>query len=245
MAFPSVNCINDRNALLQQVKPFHYPSRFAILRKKVKLNNAYTKVIYKRYLNMNYSAEKLAVIFGCTVSDIMDINKEILFEQVRTQCLFNKGEMVTQFFANLKTEDFGLWVKLNRNFWMEAKRELKKRYKRDYKDLRAKYWRLADILKETNGLFYDEWLDINDAMKDVFSKMVKFERTLLLFNVVSLKNPNYEIFMWHMQLYKDDYDPIAILEINSQEDEDAYKWKLPFRYEDELTDAEYYLEFLA
>jgi hypothetical protein len=27
---------------------------------------------------MNYSAEKLAVIFGCTVSDIMDINKEIL-----------------------------------------------------------------------------------------------------------------------------------------------------------------------
>jgi hypothetical protein len=35
---------------------------------------------------MNYSAEKLAVIFGCTVSDIMDINKEILFEKVKTQC---------------------------------------------------------------------------------------------------------------------------------------------------------------
>jgi hypothetical protein len=128
---------------------------------------------------------------------------------------------------------------------MKAKRELKERYKRDYKDLRAKYWRLAGILKETNGLFYDEWLDINDAMKDAFSKMVKFERTLLLFNVVSLKNPNYEIFMWHIQLYKDNYDPIVIPGINSQEDEDAHKWKLPFRYEDELTDAEYYLEFLA
>jgi hypothetical protein len=56
---------------------------------------------------MNYSAEKFATIFGCTVSDIMDINKEILFEQVRTQCSFNQGEIVTQFFANLKTKDFG------------------------------------------------------------------------------------------------------------------------------------------
>jgi hypothetical protein len=82
----------------------------------MKLNNAYTKVIYKRYPNMNYSAEKLAVIFGCTVFDIMDINKEILFEQVRTQCPFNQREIVTQFFANLKTKDFGPWVKLNRNF---------------------------------------------------------------------------------------------------------------------------------
>jgi hypothetical protein len=181
----------------------------------MKLNNAYTKVIYKRYLNMNYSAEKLAIIFGCTVSDIMDINKEILFEQVRTQCPFNQGEMVIQFFANLKTEDFGPWVKLNRNFWMEAKRELKKRYKRDYKDLRAEYWRLAGILKETNDLFYDEWFDVNDAMKDTFSKLVKFECTLLLFDVVTLEDPNYEIFMWHMQLYKDDFGPNAISGINS------------------------------
>jgi hypothetical protein len=57
---------------------------------------------------MNYSAEKLAIIFGCTVSDIMDINKEILFKKVKTQCPFNQGEIVTQFFANLKTKDFGL-----------------------------------------------------------------------------------------------------------------------------------------
>jgi hypothetical protein len=78
---------------------------------------------------------------------------------------------------------------------MEAKRELKKRYKRDYKDLRAEYWRLAGILKETNDLFYDEWFDVNDAMKDAFSKLVKFERTLLLFDVVILEDPNYEIFM--------------------------------------------------
>jgi hypothetical protein len=57
---------------------------------------------------MNYLADKLAAIFGCTVSNIMDINKEFLFKQVRTQCPFNQGEMVTQFFANFKTEDFGL-----------------------------------------------------------------------------------------------------------------------------------------
>jgi hypothetical protein len=57
---------------------------------------------------MNYSADKLAKIFGCTVSDIMDINKELLLEQARSQCPFNQGEMVTQLLANLKTEDFGL-----------------------------------------------------------------------------------------------------------------------------------------
>jgi hypothetical protein len=146
--------------------------------------------------------------------------------------------MVTQFLANLKTKDFGPWVKLNQNFWMEAKRELEERYKRDYKDLRAEYWRLAGILEETNDLFYDEWLDVNDAMKDAFSKLVKFERAFLLFDVVTLEDPNYEIFMWHMQLYKDDFDPNAISGINSQEDEDVHKWKLPFRYEDELTDAD-------
>jgi hypothetical protein len=54
---------------------------------------------------MNYSADKLAEIFRCTVSDIMDINKELLFEQVRS---YNQGKMVTQLLANLKTEDFGL-----------------------------------------------------------------------------------------------------------------------------------------
>jgi hypothetical protein len=105
---------------------------------------------------MNYLADKLATIFGYTVSDIVNINKELLFKQVRSQCLFNQGEMmVTQLFANFKTENFSLWVKLNWNFWMEVKRELKERYKRDYKNLRTKYWRLAGILKETNDLFYD------------------------------------------------------------------------------------------
>jgi hypothetical protein len=144
---------------------------------------------------MNYLADKLAAIFGCIVSNIMDINKKILFEQIRNQCPFNQREMVTQLFANLKIEDFGLWVKFNWNFWMEAKRELKERYKRDYKDLRVEYWRLVGILKETNDLFYDEWFDVNDTMKDAFSKLAKFECAFLLFDVVTLEDPNYEIFV--------------------------------------------------
>jgi hypothetical protein len=32
---------------------------------------------------MNYSANKLATIFGCTVSDIININRKILFEQLK------------------------------------------------------------------------------------------------------------------------------------------------------------------
>jgi hypothetical protein len=97
---------------------------------------------------------------------------------------------------------------------MKAKHELKERYKKDFKDLKAEYWRLAGILKETNDLFYDEWFDVNNAMKNAFFKLVKFKCALLLFDVVSLEDPNYEIFMWHMQLYKVDFDSTAILDGN-------------------------------
>jgi hypothetical protein len=48
-----------------------------------------------------------------------------------------------------------------------------------------------------------------------------------------------------MQLYKNDFNLTAIPGINSQEDEDVHKWKLPFKYEDKLIDAKYYSEFLA
>lgn len=275
---------------------------------------------------MNYSASKLASIFGCAVSDIMDINKEILLERSRTQCPLTIPDIIKEFIAVLPTSNFGPWLKINQNFWRETYRELwsrhekaeevydqtvedsdkakekldemeiisedwneidayeiayekafkrelvtfkdlvkveeallqcgfvtqesdwgklRQRYKKRHEDLRAEYWRLVDNLREIGEGFYDEWMDANNAMRNAFFKLAKFEQALLFSDVVIPKDPNYELFIWHMQLYKDRFDPTAIPGINTREDEDAHKWKLPFRFEDELTEEEYYYEFFA
>jgi hypothetical protein len=152
----------------------------------MKLNNAYTKVIYKRYPNMNYLAEKLAVIFGYTVSDIMDINKEILFEQVRTQCPFNQGEIVTQFFANLKTKDFGSWVKLNRNFWMKAKRELEEKHKKAeeahdkaFDEYQKVYFVYLGPRFFINQFTWDDEYDACNKADEAFTDQIEIEEALL------------------------------------------------------------------
>jgi hypothetical protein len=62
---------------------------------------------------MNYSADKLVAIFGCTVFDIMDINKEILFEQIRSQCPFNIYDIAENYVKLLSTKDFGYWIMFN------------------------------------------------------------------------------------------------------------------------------------
>jgi hypothetical protein len=48
-----------------------------------------------------------------------------------------------------------------------------------------------------------------------------------------------------MQLFHDKSDPMIILKINFQKDENVYKWKLHFRYKDKRTNDKYYLEFYA
>jgi hypothetical protein len=73
---------------------------------------------------MNYLADKLAAIFGCTVSDIVDINKEILFEQVRSQCPFNVYNIAENYVKLLPTRDFGYWIMFNQNIWISASKEL-------------------------------------------------------------------------------------------------------------------------
>jgi hypothetical protein len=62
---------------------------------------------------MNYSADKLTVIFGCTVSDIMNINKELLFEQIKNQCPFNVYDIAENYVKLLSTGDFGYWIMFN------------------------------------------------------------------------------------------------------------------------------------
>jgi hypothetical protein len=79
---------------------------------------------------MNYSADKLATIFGCTVTDIMNINRKLLFEQVRSQCPFNVYDIADYYVKVLPSEDFGFWIMFNRNIWISVCKELWKRHKK-------------------------------------------------------------------------------------------------------------------
>jgi hypothetical protein len=165
----------------------------------MKLNNAYTKVIYKRYqTSMNYSADKLTAIFGCTVSDIVDINKEILFEQIRSQCLFNVYDIAENYIKLLPTGDFGYWIMFNRNIWVLANKKLWKRHKKaeeiyydaleECKKARDEFYELADA---ENPFYLSKYEDAYDAAykKDytTFRELVEIEKTILQCRIVTQK----------------------------------------------------------
>jgi hypothetical protein len=178
---------------------------------------------------MNYSAEKLAAIFGCTVSDIMDINKEILFEQVRTQCPFNQGEIVTQFFANLKAKDFGPWVKFNRNFWMEAKRELNIRHKKAEKTHDKAYDEYQKVYFATLGpVFFvsqSAWDDEYDAYNkadEAFTDQVEIEEALLRCGFVTqeLDWKKWTQITYNIKIYDEGLIPVD-------------EWKMDMEYSDD------------
>lgn len=55
---------------------------------------------------MAYIAEKLAIIFSCTVSNFMAINREILFKQCRKQNPLRVSELATHIFKYILSKDF-------------------------------------------------------------------------------------------------------------------------------------------
>jgi hypothetical protein len=102
------------------------------------------------------------------------------------------GEMVTQFFANLKTEDFGPWVKLNRNFWMEAKRELEERYKKAEETHDKAYDKYQKVYFTTlgPGFFvsqsaWDDEYDAYNKAEEAFTDQVEIEEALLRYGFVT------------------------------------------------------------
>jgi hypothetical protein len=178
---------------------------------------------------MNYSAEKLAAIFGCIVSDIMDINKEILFKQVRTQCPFNQGEIVTQFFANFKTKDFSPWVKLNWNFWMEAKRELNIRHKKAeeahdkaYDEYQKVYFATLGPVFFVSQSAWDDEYDAYNKADEAFTDQVEIEEALLRCRFVTQESDweKWTQITYNIKIYDEDLIPVD-------------EWKMDIEYSDE------------
>jgi hypothetical protein len=153
----------------------------------VKLNNAYTKVIYKRYPNMNYSAEKLAVIFECTVSDIMDINREIQ----RMHHVLEIPELVANIMRYIPNDCFNPRFNLYPLWWAVAERELGERHKKAeevYYDALEECDEAHEKLDEMENTLED-WEEItayeiayeNASKKEAitFRELVEIERALL------------------------------------------------------------------
>lgn len=92
---------------------------------------------------MTYTAKKLATIFGCTVSDLMDINRAILLEQCRKQNPFEIPEIIAYILKYIPNENLGPHLlKINMIWKVETMRELKVRYKKaeDVYDKAEKEW---------------------------------------------------------------------------------------------------------
>jgi hypothetical protein len=146
---------------------------------------------------MNYSADKLAAIFGCTVTGIMDINREILFEQVRSQCPFNVYDIAYYFVRGRPTEDFGPWVKLNQNTWVSACKELWKRHKKAekiyndaYKECFEAHEKLEEMLDTLDNPFHsikyeDAFAAASEKNYTTFKELVKIEEALLRSRIVT------------------------------------------------------------
>jgi hypothetical protein len=75
---------------------------------------------------MNYSADKLAAIFGCTVTGIMDINREIQ----RMHHVLEIPELVANIMRYIPNDCFNPRFNLYPLWWAVAERELGERHKK-------------------------------------------------------------------------------------------------------------------
>ena len=104
---------------------------------------------------MAYTAEKLAAIFGCTVSDLMDINRGILLEQSRKQNPFSIPKLVDIFIAVCPINKFGKHLLLNRTWYAWCRDELWKRHTQAEKA----YKQAADERKKAARTYWQEFTD--------------------------------------------------------------------------------------
>ncbi|PKY57951.1 hypothetical protein RhiirA4_479415 [Rhizophagus irregularis] len=119
---------------------------------------------------MAYTAEKLATIFGCTVPDLIAINREILLEQCSKQSPLKVLEIVVEMVENLPSDEFGKHLKMNRLWYYCCKNELWKRHK----EAEEAYNRAADECKKTLKVHYKALSEIrNENIDKIFEEYDK------------------------------------------------------------------------
>ncbi|GBC23208.1 hypothetical protein GLOIN_2v1779779 [Rhizophagus irregularis DAOM 181602=DAOM 197198] len=95
---------------------------------------------------MTYTVEKLAEIFGCTVSDLMAINRRILLEQCRKHSPFSIPKIVDNFIAVCSIDKFGKHLLLNHTWYTWCRDELWKWHK----EAEQVYGRVVDKYREAD-----------------------------------------------------------------------------------------------
>jgi hypothetical protein len=166
-----------------------------------------------------YTAEKLATIFGCTVSDLIDINRGTLLEQCRKQSPFSIPKIVDIFIAVCPIDKFGKHLLLNRTWYAWCRDELWKRHK----EAEQVYGRAADEDKKAGKAFWQTFegdrKNVNKAYKEcekahdkkytTFEKMVTIEQAILRCGFVT-RESNWGEYYWMMrnfELFKDGFTP--------------------------------------
>ncbi|CAB4403320.1 unnamed protein product [Rhizophagus irregularis] len=97
---------------------------------------------------MAYTAEKLATIFGCTVTDLMAINRKILKSHQTSYAVSVIPELVGHILEYIPSNDFGLHLLEISPIWRaEAGRVLWKRHKK----AKEAYDQAVDHYREAEG----------------------------------------------------------------------------------------------
>ena len=165
---------------------------------------------------MAYTAEKLATIFGCTVTDLMAINREILKSHQIPYAVSVIPELVGHILEYIPSNDFGPHLLEVSPIWKaEAGRVLWKRYEK----AEEVYKQAVDVFKKAE---MDYWQDFSNGDKNhnkltnVFAKAyqeknTRFEEIIAIFRDMLhcgfvTKESNKVEYLWirlNTQMFKD------------------------------------------
>ena len=167
-----------------------------------------------------YTAKKLATIFGCTVSDLMAINREILKSHQTPHAVSAIPELVGHILEYIPSNDFGPHLLEVSPIWKaEAGRVLWKRYEK----AEEVYKQAVDVFKKAE---MDYWQDFSDGdinhnkLTNVFAKAyreknTRFEEIIAIFRDMLCcgfvtKESNKVEYLWirvNTQMFKDGIIP--------------------------------------
>ena len=141
---------------------------------------------------MSYSADKLAAIFRCTVSDLIDIEAYML----RPHYALSNSGFIKAFLERLPIDEFHPHLKVNRFWYHSCKAELKHRWKtaENAYDIAEKEWEKASftldqvIDKQDSKLEWKEYYKACDIRRNARIGLNEMERSLERFGFRGKQN---------------------------------------------------------
>ncbi|CAB4445040.1 unnamed protein product [Rhizophagus irregularis] len=186
---------------------------------------------------MAYTTEKLATIFGCTVTDLMAINREILKSHQIPYAVSVILELVGHILEYILNSNFGPHLLEVSPIWRaEAERVLWKRHTQAEKI----YDQAANICKKAERAYWrdcadgginldkliGEYTKVNQEKHTRFEEMVAIEQAILCCGFISeeINKGEYIRMTYNIELFKDgdtpDEDAFGNLDDDSDDSDD-------------------------